>query len=157
MQDTGYQDGWSDAALLYDDRFDTTAAQYYPLPISDGTGGLYSSAEDLFLWDQALYTDRLLPQAELQRMFEPHVRDTGDPQGFSYGYGMGLWEDSGPACRISQRGGPAFVTLIIRYPEDRLAAIMLTNQGGIDVSIWLTMSNELFGEPPPTSAEKVGP
>ena len=90
-------------------------------------------------------------------MFEPYVRDTGEPQGFSYGYGMGLWKDRGRPVVFYSGRGPAFVTLIIRYPKDGLAAIMLTNQGGIDMSIWLTMSNELFGEPSPASAERVGP
>jgi CubicO group peptidase (beta-lactamase class C family) len=146
MRDTGYQDSWSEAALLYDDRYDTTAVQYYPLPISDGTGGLYSSAEDLFLWDQALYTDRLLPRTELDQMFEPYVRDTGDPQGFSYGYGVGVWEDRGRPVVFHTGGGPAFFTLIIRYPEDELAEIMLTNQGDITGETWVAISNELFGE-----------
>jgi CubicO group peptidase (beta-lactamase class C family) len=147
MQDTGYEDRSSGVAKLYADRNDTTAAQYDPLPISDGTGGLYSTVEDLFLWDQALYTDQLLPRTKLQRMFEPYVPDTGDGPGFGYGYGWGVWEDRGRPVVFVTGGGPAFATLLIRYPGDELAVIVLTNQGDIDHgSIWTTISNILFGK-----------
>ena len=146
MRDTGYEDRSSGAAKLYADRNDTTAAQYSPLPISDGTGGLYSTTEDLFLWDQALYTDQLLPQAELQRMFEPYVPETDLGSDFGYGYGWGVWEDRGRPVVFHNGGGPAFATFIIRYPQDGLVEILLTNQGPFDGTVWVAFSNALFGE-----------
>jgi len=153
MQDTGYQDSSSGVAGIYTDRDDTTAVQFGSPPISEGSGHLYSSSEDLFLWDQALYTDQLLPQTELELMFEPFVREIGDNTpgmpaalGFGYGYGWFVGRDRGRPVAAGAGGGPAFATLIMRYPEDELVAIMLTNQGGIDWSIWAAISNALFGE-----------
>jgi CubicO group peptidase (beta-lactamase class C family) len=133
-------------AVRYQDRHATTAALLVPLPIADGAGGLYSSAEDLFLWDQALYTEQLLPRAELEQMFEPYVPETDIP-GFGYGYGWLVGEDQGRPLVAHTGGGPGLVTLIIRYPEDELTEIVLANQGDIDHgSIWGAISNELFGQ-----------
>ena len=147
MRNTGYEGRSSGVAKLYAGRYDTTAAEYDPLPISDGTGGLYSTAEDLFLWDQALYTDRLLPRTELDRMFEPFVRETDDVPGFGYGYAWLVGKDRGRPVIGGTGGGPAFATLIVRYPEDELTEIVLTNQGDINHgAIWATISNTLFGE-----------
>jgi CubicO group peptidase (beta-lactamase class C family) len=147
MHNTGCEDSASGVAVRYNDRFATTAALFVPLPISDGAGAMYSTAEDLFLWDQALYTDQLLPRAELDRMFEPYVPETDDGPGFGYGYGWGVWEDRGRPVVFATGGGPGLVTLIIRYPEDEMAAILLTNQGDINHgSIWAAISGALFGE-----------
>ena len=42
-------------------------------------GALYSTVEDLYKWDQALYTDKLLPNDLKQRIFTPGLEH--------YGYG----------------------------------------------------------------------
>jgi CubicO group peptidase (beta-lactamase class C family) len=153
MRDTGYQDSSSGVAGIYTDREDTTAVQFGSPPVSEGSGHLYSTSEDLFLWDQALYTDQLLPRTELELMFEPFVREIGDNTpgipaalGFGYGYGWFVGRDRGRPIVAGAGGGPAFATLIMRYPEDELVAIMLTNQGGIDWSVWAVISNALFVE-----------
>jgi CubicO group peptidase (beta-lactamase class C family) len=153
MCNTGYQDSSSGVAEIYTDCDTTSGVQFGSPPISEGSGHLHSTSEDLFLWDQALYTDRLLPRIELELMFKPFVRDIGDNTpglpatlGLGYGYGWFLGEFQGRPVVFGAGGGPAFATLIMRYLEDELAAIMLTNQGGIDWSVWATISNALFGE-----------
>jgi len=151
MHSTGYQDSSSGVALCYNNRYTTRGGGLWPKAMSDGAGGLYSTSEDLFLWDQALYTDQLLPRSELQRMFEPYVPDTGDDPGFAYGYGWGVWEDRGRPVVLHTGGGSALATLIMRYPEDGLTLIVLMNQGPFDPSIFTAISNALFGEPPPTT------
>jgi CubicO group peptidase (beta-lactamase class C family) len=153
MRNTGYQDNSSGVAKCYLDRDDTTGLQFGSPPISEGSGHLYSTSEDLFLWDQALYTDRLLPRDERELLFRSFVRDIGDRTpgmpaalGFGYGYGWFVGRDRGLPIVAGAGGGPSFATLIMRYPEDELVAIILTNQGGIDWSVWATISNALFGE-----------
>jgi CubicO group peptidase (beta-lactamase class C family) len=153
MRDTGYQDGSSGVAGICTDRDDTKAVQFGSPPISEGSGHLYSSSEDLFLWDQALYSDQLLPRTELESMFEPFVCEIGDNTpgipaalGFGYGYGWFVGQDRDQPVVAGAGGGPAFTTLIMRYPIVELVAIILTNQGGIDWSVWAVFSNALFGE-----------
>ena len=46
-------------------------------------GSIYSTVEDMYLWDQALYTDKLLPQSALKAMFTPQV---AVPDGEYYAY-----------------------------------------------------------------------
>jgi CubicO group peptidase (beta-lactamase class C family) len=153
MRNTGYQDSSSGVAEIYIDSDAMTGVQYGSPAISEGSGHLYSTSEDLFLWDQALYTDQLLPRTDLEWMFEPFVDDIGDSTpgmpatlGFGYGYGWFVGRDQGRPVVAGAGGGPAFATIIMRYPEDKLVAIILTNRGGIDWSFWATISNVLFGE-----------
>ena len=153
MCNSGYQDNASGVAKLYFDHADTTGVQFGSPPVSEGSGHLYSTSEDLFLWDQALYSGRLLPRDELALMFEPFVHDIGDNTpgmpawlGFGYGYGWFVGEFQGHSVVAGAGGGPLFSALIIRFPEDELAAILLTNQGGIGWEVWATISKALFGE-----------
>ncbi len=146
MRNTGYQDKSSGVAKLYPDADSTTGEEFGSPPISEGSGHLYSTSEDLFLWDQALYTDRLLSQTEANQIFEPFVRETEYP-GFGYGYGWFVGEVQGRPIVAGAGGGPMFATLIVRYPKDHLTEIVLTNQGNINhFSIWAAISYELFRE-----------
>ncbi|HEX8154005.1 MAG TPA: serine hydrolase domain-containing protein, partial [Thermoanaerobaculia bacterium] len=52
-------------------------APYLDMTIPYAAGSLYSTVEDLYLWDRALYTDKLL-KAELKtQMFTPVLHDYG--------------------------------------------------------------------------------
>jgi CubicO group peptidase (beta-lactamase class C family) len=150
MRDTGYEDSSSGVAPGYANRYAVTAAPYVALPISDGEGQLYSTTEDLFLWDQALNTDQLLPRTEVEKMFEPFVRETEYP-GFSYGYGWMKGEDHDRPVVGGAGWNAGFATLYVQYPEDGLTLIVLMNEGDINhFSIWGAIANKLFGEIPPT-------
>lgn len=146
MHNTGYQDSSTGMAKLYA-HYDSTAEEQFGSPaVSEGSGHLYSTSEDLFLWDQALSTAQLLSRAELDQAFVPFVGETEFP-GFGYGYGWFIGEYQGRPVLASAGGGPAFATLLIRYPQDHLTAVVLTNQGGIDhFFIWAVIANELFRE-----------
>lgn len=151
MRDTGYEDDSSGVVPGYTDRYATTSAPYVALPISDGEGQLYSTTEDLLLWDQALNTEQLLPEAELDQMYEPFVQETEYP-GFGYGYGWLIGEDHDRPVAGGAGLSSGFATLYVRYPEDGLTLIVLMNQRDINhFSIWGAISNKLFGETPPTS------
>ena len=88
-------------------------------------GSLYSTVDDLYLWDQALYTDKVLPAALKERMFTPKLSN--------YGYGWAIRKrpvGAGKAERtvIGHGGGiNGFSTLITRVPEDRHLIVMLSN------------------------------
>ena len=49
-------------------------------------GGLYSTVENLYRWDQALYTDKLSPKNLRDMMFTPFAL-TSDNGELGYGYG----------------------------------------------------------------------
>ena len=146
MRNTGYQDNSSEVAKLYDDHMSTIERQVGSPPVSEGSGQMYSSAEDLFLLDQALYTNQLLPKSELDRMFEPYVPQSYTP-GFASGYGWVLGETRGQPIVAGAGGGgeSPFGTLIVRFPQDRLTVIVLANQYIDQLYFWGMISAELFG------------
>jgi len=57
-------------------------ARYYDMSIPFAAGALYSTVGDLYLWDQALYGERLLPSHLRDLLFKPNLED--------YGYGWVL-------------------------------------------------------------------
>jgi len=146
MGNTGYQDSSSGVAETYKDCNTMTGVQYGTPPISEGSGHLYSTTEDIFRWDQALYTDQLLPQMDVDRIFDPFVLQTEYP-GLGYGYGWFVGEFQSRPIVVGAGGGPAFLTLLIRYRQYHLTVIVLTNQGNIDpFSILAAISSKLFSE-----------
>ncbi|MCI0696379.1 beta-lactamase family protein [candidate division KSB1 bacterium] len=58
-----------------------------------GDGGIYSSVEDLFEWDQALYTEKLVKQETLAAAFTPGVLSDGKV--LDYGFGWQLDQFNG--------------------------------------------------------------
>ncbi|MEL7004753.1 MAG: serine hydrolase, partial [Bacteroidota bacterium] len=51
-----------------------------------GEGNIYSTAADLYKFEQALYADRLLPQKYVQMLFRPTILESGDssPYGLAW-------------------------------------------------------------------------
>ncbi|MFP5262629.1 MAG: serine hydrolase [Blastocatellia bacterium] len=94
-------------------------APYLDMTIPHAAGALYSTVEDLYLWDQALYTEKLISKKSFDAMFTPVKND--------YGYGWGINKQYG-LTRISHGGGiNGFVTYISRYPEAKAVVIVLSN------------------------------
>lgn len=48
-------------------------ASYIDLTVAFSAGCIYSTVEDLFLWDQALYTEKLLPKQYLDLLFDTGI------------------------------------------------------------------------------------
>jgi CubicO group peptidase (beta-lactamase class C family) len=128
MKDTGYDhstpilpnraSGYRFAA----NRVDLENADYTDMSWPFSAGALYSTVRDLEKWNEALYTDKILPQAALAKMWTPVKQD--------YGYG---WSMPPPSPSFNHRlighGGSinGFSTYIARYPDDELAVIVLSN------------------------------
>ncbi len=81
-------------------------------------GSMYSTVDDLFRWEQALYSDRVLSAASRERMF--------DGGKFNYGYGW-MWQAPLFAHEGSVYG---FHSLIIREPRERILIVLLQNVEG---------------------------
>lgn len=132
MKDTGYD--WSEPLLPrraagYTRRGDRVVnAAFLDMQQPYSAGSLYSTTEDLLKWDQALYTDRVLPEAARTAMFTP-FKD-------NYAYG---WTIQPPERATSGRqqvghggGINGFSTMITRVPADRVTVIVLSNVDNIN-------------------------
>src|SRR5688572_16952534 len=89
------------------------------MSIPFAAGGLYSTVGDLYLWDQALYGEKLLKKSSLDAMF------TAVLDGYGYGYRVNKLFNR----RHTTHGGgiEGFSTSINRFPDDRLTVIVLSN------------------------------
>jgi len=87
-----------------------------------GDGGVYSSIDDLAMWDAALYDDRLLGAASRELAFTAHTK-TDDPD-VRYGFG---WRITGDTLWHSGES-IGFRNVIVRYPKQRLTVVILSNR-----------------------------
>ncbi len=107
-----------------------TNTSYIDMSVPFSAGAIHSTVEDLFRWDQALYTEKLLPKKYRDLMFQPQIQTGG---GGAYGYGWGVGELSmGNAEErsktVSHSGGiNGFHTLITRIPADSILIVELNN------------------------------
>lgn len=92
-----------------------------------GDGGIYSSVEDLFKWDQALYTEKLVSKKMLKDAFTVHSANSDFP-GSGYGYGWYLAEYKGTEQIWHYGSTCGFNTKIERFPEKKTTIIVLTNR-----------------------------
>ena len=85
-----------------------------------GAGGVHSTAADLLIWDEALYTEKLAPAAYMKRVFTP-----SNPGSYGYGWFVtGSPEDQ----RIWHEGSdPGYAAFIIRRPAARLFIVVVSN------------------------------
>ena len=96
-----------------------------PLNYIVGSGGVYSTVEDLYRWDQALYGENLVSKTTRTKAFSPARLNSGEL--YPYGFGWRLDEHLGHP-RIAHSGGwVGFRTFIGRYVDDRFSVIVLTN------------------------------
>ena len=88
-----------------------------------GDGNIYSSIEDLYKWDQALYTDKILKKSTFQEAIIPGKLNNGENT--TYGFGWGIIE---PGKTVAHTGGwVGFGTIIVRYIDKNQTMIVLDN------------------------------
>jgi CubicO group peptidase (beta-lactamase class C family) len=92
-----------------------------------GDGGIYSSVTDLFYWDQALHTEKLVRAQTLLSAFTPWSKSS-DFADSGYGYGWYLAERRLGACQWHYGSTCGFSTWIERYPAQKLTLILLANR-----------------------------
>jgi N-acyl-D-amino-acid deacylase len=101
-------------------------------PLNDiiGSGGVYSTVEDMYRWDQALYAEQLVSEQTLAEAFTPARLNNGEA--YPYGFGWRLDEHLGRR-RIAHGGSwVGFRTFIGRYVEDRFSVVVLSNSAAAE-------------------------
>jgi CubicO group peptidase (beta-lactamase class C family) len=96
------------------------------------SGGLYSTVEDLYRWERALNTDRLVPQEFLDMIFTPYAA-IPETQ-LSYGYGWFIGEDHDQYLCFHGGEVPGFLSQIRRYPDDDVTIIVISNKQTADLN-----------------------
>jgi len=97
-----------------------------------GASCMYSTIGDLYLWDQALYRNKLLSNKYKELMFRPHIPASGQ----YYGYGWRVTELSigNTKKKIVWHSGGG-ISIIYRSIEDGHLVILLNNMSLMDKRI----------------------
>ncbi|MGB3477948.1 MAG: serine hydrolase [bacterium] len=114
-------------------------ARYTNVCRSSGAGGLLSTVEDMYLWDRALYTEKLVTRGSLKKIYTSFRNN--------YGYGWFI-------CKFLNRkmvnhGGRSlgFVADIMRFIDDNTCVIILSNYDYVSLpTISKTLAAIAFGE-----------
>lgn len=92
-----------------------------------GAGGMYSTLDDLHLWDQALYSEKLIPNATLEEAFTAATLTNGEST--NYGYGWSVSEKEGRKVVQHSGGLAGYRTFLKRNLYNNSGYIILTNHG----------------------------
>ena len=120
-------------------------SRYLDMSIPYAAGSIYSTVEDLYKWDQALYTNKLLSQKYMDMYFKPYIPAFGGSD-YAYGWGVSyskLGKSTDSIFTLSHGGGiNGFNTIISRTPSDKSLVVFLNNTGGAPLN---DMSRAVFG------------
>jgi len=97
-----------------------------------GDGGIYSSITDLYKWDQALYTGKLINRRWLKQAFT--AGPVTDHPGTGYGFGWYVGSYRGLKEIWHSGNTVGFTTRIARYPEQTFTVIILSNRQAADLA-----------------------
>jgi CubicO group peptidase (beta-lactamase class C family) len=146
MKDTGHNDG--PRTLLNNRAYGYAPAgnggienaPFLDWAIKTGNGSLYSTVEDLFKWDRALYTEKILQRDTIRKMFTEHIAGTG--------YGWFLAKHLNRRVTYYNGKSPGFTSYIDRFIDDDACIIILSNNyAPVPHIITKDLAAILFGEP----------
>jgi CubicO group peptidase (beta-lactamase class C family) len=95
--------------------------------LTTGAGGIFSTVDDLHLWDLALYTDTLVSYGTIKKAFTPTILNDGGIS--NYGFGWFIYEDDRRKIVTHSGNLFGFRTYIGRDLVNKNAYILLTNNG----------------------------
>jgi CubicO group peptidase (beta-lactamase class C family) len=125
-------------------------ANYLDMSIPYAAGSLYSTAEDLYLWDQALYTEQILPKEFIELLFNPYISAFGSNYGYGWVIGKAPIGNTTDSLNVINHGGGinGFNTIITRIPYDKSLIVLLNNTGGAPLNeMSIAIGGILYGKP----------
>lgn len=94
-----------------------------------GSGGVYSNIEDLFLWDQNFYDNKLGKggQEIIQKMHKEGLLNNGESSGYAFALNNGTYKGLKTVGHSGSLAG--YRSQFIRFPEENFSVIILANRG----------------------------
>lgn len=94
---------------------------YINMELIFSSGSMYSTVEDLLIWNEALNSHKLLSKASVDKINTPYKNE--------YGYGVGIHING--SRRVIHHSGSCegFLTEMHRYVDDDFAVVILSNYG----------------------------
>ena len=132
------------STLFYDDNTDLIKNRVFSYSVKDdgegynnlisrfdlvGSGGVYSSIEDLYLWDQNFYNNKLGKggQAIIDKMHEEGLLNNGESCGYAFALNNGTYK----GLRTVSHGGAlaGYRAQLMRFRDENFSVIVLANRG----------------------------
>jgi len=106
-----------------------TRALDWDMSWAGGAGALYSTVEDLFRWNEGIFTGKVLSEARLKAAFTPVKTEENKGENLAEGYGYGWAIGSLRGAReISHNGGlNGFSSSLLRLPAENFTVVALAN------------------------------
>ena len=127
-------------------------ADFFDMNLPFSAGGIYSTVEDMYRWNEALTENgKLLSPDSLKQMFTEYPEATHEGQ--HYGYGVVISRIKFGRLLYYHGGGvEGFSSSIQRYPKDRVCVVVLSNLDSYKPwELGDHIASELFGQPLPFS------
>jgi CubicO group peptidase (beta-lactamase class C family) len=119
-----------------EDGFDNVIMRFHLV----GSFGAYSTIEDLFLWDQNFYNNKLGKggQKIIKNMHEEGLLNNSESSGYAHSVKINNYK----GLKTVEHGGSfaGYRSVILRFPDERVSVIILANRD--DANPW-TMSYQL--------------
>lgn len=93
----------------------------------NGAAALYTTVDDLFIWNEALHTGKILKDSSYQEATTAHKFTNGFVPFVGYGFGFGIEAISGKPTIGHPGQLRGFHSDILRLPEDNITYIFLSN------------------------------
>jgi CubicO group peptidase (beta-lactamase class C family) len=131
-------------------------SDYLDMTVPYAAGSLYSTVEDLFAWNEALFSDRLLSAKSREAMM------TVDKNNYAYGLAVTRQHNR---KMVSHGGGiNGFNTFLSRFPEEMVTVVVLRNAdhgvpppGRISQDLAAILFGEKYEIPRERTAIKIDP
>jgi len=109
--------------------------------INLGHDGVYSTVEDLALWDKALYGTTILSDAMKKKMFTPYSSEN-----WGYGFIINPFYNQGHYLIAHDGGFFGTMTSFNRFTDDKLFVTVLSNNGSLSHIIGYGLSAIALGK-----------
>ncbi|HZF16364.1 MAG TPA: serine hydrolase domain-containing protein [Steroidobacteraceae bacterium] len=114
----------------------------HPLNGIIGAGGVFTTLDDLYLWDQALYGEKLVKHATLDEAFTGNVLNDGKRTDYGFGWRISEYHHT---RRISHGGSwVGFRSHIARHPDIGLTIVILANRGDVEPDRYVDRITDIY-------------
>lgn len=107
-----------------------------------GAGGLWTSVEDLLLWDENFYTAKVGGPTLIRQMLTPGALADGEK--LSYAFGLGLGEFRGLKFVAHGGGLAGYRAELVRFPEQKFSVACLCNAANADPTTYAMQVAEIY-------------
>jgi len=115
---------------------------YTPQNAIYGEDNIYTTVEDMYKWDQALYTEKLVKAVTLKEAFTAGRLNNGESA--EYGFGWNVRKFFGLNTVAHSGSWIGFRTYIVRFPDQHFTVVVLANLAELGVRDFANKISKIY-------------